>query len=86
MNNWSHHERPRRSQHYTDQTISTFMMLKGIFSLTLRTTQGLLDSLSELMNVPLCVPNYSNVSKQARTLRVTYQQPSQECITDLVID
>ena len=33
-------------------------MLKGIFSLTLRATQGLLDSLFELMNVPLCAPDY----------------------------
>ena len=29
-----------------------------IFSLTLRATQGLLDSLFELMNVPLCAPDY----------------------------
>ena len=33
-------------------------MLKGIFSLTLRVTRGLLDSLFELMNVPLCAPDY----------------------------
>jgi hypothetical protein len=62
------------------------MMLKGIFSLTLRTTQGLLDSLSKRMNVPLCAPNYSNVSKLAHTLRMTYRQPSQGSITNLVID
>jgi len=48
--------RRRRSLLYTDQTISTFLMLKGIFSLSLRATQGLLDSLFELMNVPLCAP------------------------------
>ena len=58
MNNWFHHDhhgRRGRSQLYTDQTIATFLMLKGIFSLTLRATQGLLDSLFELMNVRLCV-------------------------------
>uniref|UniRef100_UPI0020B12A71 transposase n=1 Tax=Aeromonas caviae TaxID=648 RepID=UPI0020B12A71 len=57
MNNWfhhGHHGRRGRSQLYTDQTICTFLMLKGIFNLTLRATQGLLDSLFELMNVPLC--------------------------------
>ena len=65
MNNWFHHDhhgRRCRSQLYTDQTISTFLMLKGIFNLTLRATQGLLDSLSELMNLPLCAPDYSYVS------------------------
>jgi hypothetical protein len=57
MNNWfqhGHHGCRGRSQLYTDQTICTFLMLKGIFNLTLRATQGLLDSLFELMNIPLC--------------------------------
>ncbi|MEH8161459.1 IS5 family transposase [Aeromonas veronii] len=89
MDNWFHHDhhgRRGRSQLYTDQTISTFLMLKGIFSLSLRATQGLLDSLFELMNVPLCAPDYSGVSKRARTVKVAYRQPSKGTITDLVID
>ncbi|WP_447826106.1 transposase, partial [Aeromonas salmonicida] len=89
MNNWFHHDhhgRRGRSQLYTDQTISTFLMLKGMFSLTLRATQGLLDSLFELMNVPLCAPDYSCVSKLARKVKVAYRQPSRGRITDLVID
>jgi len=54
----------RRNTHlYTDQTICTFLMLKGIFNLSLRATQGLLDSLFELMNVPL--PDYIAVSASA---------------------
>ena len=40
---------------YTDQTICTFHA-QGHFNLSLRATQGLLDSLFELMNVPLCAP------------------------------
>lgn len=77
MNNWfhhGHHGRRGRSQLYTDQTICTFLMLKGIFNLTLRATQGLLDSLFELMNVPLCAPDYSCVSKRARTVAVAYRR------------
>lgn len=37
MNNWFHHDhhgRRGRNQLYTDQTICTFLMLKGIFSLS----------------------------------------------------
>nr|WP_139709061.1 IS5 family transposase [Aeromonas allosaccharophila] len=88
MNNWfyhDHHGRRGRSQLYTDQTICTFLMLKGIFNLTLRATQGLLDSLFELRNVPLCAPDYSCVSKRARTVKVSYRQLAKRCITDLVI-
>lgn len=75
MNNWFHHDhhgRRGRSQLYTDQTICTFLMLKGIFNLTLRAIQGLLDSLFGLMNVPLCAPDYRCVSKRARTVTVAY--------------
>ena len=89
MNNRFHHDhhgRRGRSQLYTDQAIATFLMLKGIFSLSLRATQGLLDSLFELMNVPLCAPDYSGVSKRARTVKVAYRHPSKGTITDLVID
>ncbi len=61
VHNWfhqEHHGRRGRRSLYTDQTICTFLMLKGIFNLSLRATQGLLDSLFELMNVPLCAPDY----------------------------
>ncbi|WP_241519202.1 transposase, partial [Aeromonas salmonicida] len=37
MDNWfhqDHHGKRGRSQLYTDQSICTFLMLKGIFSLT----------------------------------------------------
>ncbi len=76
MNNWFHHGHHGcrgRSQLNSDQTICTFLMLKGIFNLTLRATQGLLDSLFELMNVPLCALDYSCVSKRARTVTVAYR-------------
>ncbi len=62
MSNWFRydlHVRRDRSPLYTDQTISTSLMLKGIFNLTLRATQELLDSLFELINVPSCSPDYS---------------------------
>ncbi len=89
MDNWFHHDhhgRGGRSQLYTDQTISTFLMLKGIFSLTLRAAQGLTDSLFELMNVPQCAPDYSGVSKRAHMVKGAYRQPAKGSITDLVID
>ena len=89
MHNWfrhGHHGRRGRSQLYTDQTFSTVLMLKSIFNLSLRATQGLLDSLFELMNVPLCAPDYSCVSKRASTVEVAYRQPPKGKVIDLVID
>lgn len=86
MDNWFHHGRRGRNQLYTDQTIFTFLMLKGIFSLTLQATQGLLDSLFELINVPFCAPDYSCVGKRSRAVKVANRQPSKGRITDVVLD
>ncbi len=57
-------------------------MLKGIFNLTMRATQGLLDSLFELMNVLLYALDYSCASKRARTVIVANRQPPKGGITD----
>lgn len=54
MNNGFHHDHRRRRgcrQLYTDRTICTFLILKGILSPTLRAAQGLFGSLPQLMNV-----------------------------------
>lgn len=50
----THQVRRGCSQPYTGQTIGTFLMLKGIFNLTLRVAQGQLNSLFEW---PLCAPD-----------------------------
>lgn len=78
----NHHERRGCSQFYTDQVISTFLMLKGVFSPTLRATQELFDSLFELL---LCAPDYSCASKGARMLEVADRKSFKGRITDLVI-
>jgi hypothetical protein len=44
-------------------------MNKGIFNLTLRATQGLLDSLFELMNMPPCALVNGCVSNTTRPVR-----------------
>ncbi len=43
------------------------------------------DSLFELMNVPLCETDYSCVSKRARAVTLAYRQPPRRRITDLGI-
>ena len=55
---------------YSDQAIVTFMMLQAVYKVSLRSTEGFLNSLFKLMNVPLKSPDYSSVSKRARTVKV----------------
>jgi hypothetical protein len=85
MNNWfhkEHHGRPGRSPRFTDQTICTFLIFQSFPA----GDKGLLDSLFSLMNVPLCAPDYTCVSKCACSLKVAYWKPPKVKITDQVIN
>ena len=57
-------------------------MLKNVFKLRLRALEGVINSLFRLMNSP----DYSCISKRAKTVLVRYQLPSQGPIAHLVID
>lgn len=61
---------------YSDQAIVTFMMLQAVYKLSLRSTEGFLNSLFKLMNVTLKSPDYSSVSKRARTVKVKIPRPT----------
>ena len=82
----SHHGRRGRGFQFTDNAIATALMLKNVFKLPLRALEGFLNSLFRLLNVPLKSPDYSCISKRAKTVLVRYQLPSQGPIAHLVID
>lgn len=48
-----HHSKRGRGFQYSDTAIETALMIKGIFSLPLRALQGFIDSVFELLDVPL---------------------------------
>ncbi|WP_142466887.1 IS5 family transposase [Klebsiella spallanzanii] len=75
-----------RPLHYTDTAITTALMLKSVFHLTLRALQGFIDSVFQMMNVPLRSPDYTSVSKRARTVNVNIKTPTRGEIAHLVID
>ena len=55
-----------RPQRYYDLAITTVLVIKRVFRLTLRAAQGFIDSIFTLMNVPLRCPDYTSVSKRAK--------------------
>jgi len=61
-------------------------MVKGIFNLPLRALQGFLNSIFQLMDVPLKSPIYSCISKRAKTVEIKYRSPSREPVAHVVID
>ncbi|MCD1125614.1 IS5 family transposase [Jinshanibacter sp. LJY008] len=75
-----------RPLHYTDMAISTVLMMKRVFNLPLRALQGFIDSIFTLMALPLRSPDYSLVSKRAKSVNVSFKTHTRGEITHLVID
>ncbi|OSK57228.1 hypothetical protein EADG_05368, partial [Escherichia coli E1114] len=58
-----------RPQRYSDLDITTVLVIKRVFRLTLRAAQGFIDSIFALMNVLLRCPDYTSVSKRAKSVK-----------------
>jgi hypothetical protein len=55
---------PGAPKTYSDTAIQCALVVKAVFHLSLRATQGLLDSLVQLLSLELPVPDYSTVSRR----------------------
>jgi len=81
-----HHGKRGRGFQFSDVAIETALMVKGVFSLPLRSLQGFIDSIFSLMNVPLRSPNYSSISKRAKTVEIKYRNLTRGAIRHIAID
>ncbi len=75
-----------RPPHYSDMAITSVLMLKRIFGLTLRALQGFVDSIVTLIKVPLNCPDDTCISKRAKSGHVPFKTPTPGEIAHLVID
>ncbi len=75
-----------RPQRYSDLAITTALVVKRVFRLTLRAAQGFIDSIFALMGVPLRCPDYTRVSKRARSVNVSFKTSTRREIAHLAID
>jgi len=57
-----------RHKYYSDLAITTVLVVKRVFRLTLRAAQGFIDPIFALMGVPLRNPDYTCVSKRAKSV------------------
>ncbi|WP_419722270.1 transposase [Serratia fonticola] len=57
-----------RPQHSSALAISTVLMLKRVFRLTLRAAQGFINSIFTLRKLPLRCSDYSCVSRRAKSV------------------
>ena len=59
-----------RPRIYADTAIECALIVKVVFHLSLRSTQGFLESVMRLMGVDLPVPDYTSVCKRQRDLSI----------------
>lgn len=71
---------------YSDAAIQCVLMLREVFKLPLRATQGFLLSLVQLLGLPIQVPHYSTLSRRQQTLEVRLARSSHSMPRHLVID
>jgi len=71
---------------YADAAIRCCLLLRQVFHLPLRQTQGLARSIFHLLNIDLPAPHYSLLSRRARGLQVALASPSRKPIKHLVFD
>ncbi len=75
-----------RPLHYIDMAITSVLMMKRVFNLSFRALQGFVDSIFKLMALPLRCPDYSLVSKGAKSVNISIKTPTRGEILHLVID
>jgi len=66
--------------------ITTVLMMKRVFNLPLRALQGFVDSIFKQMALPLRCPDYSLISKRAKSANINIKTPTRGEISHLVID
>jgi hypothetical protein len=75
-----------RPRVYADTAIECTLVVKAVFHLSLRATQGFLESVVQLMGVELPVPNYTTVCKRQQSLAVRIRSGPGEGPRHVVID
>ncbi|CAI0941705.1 Uncharacterised protein [Serratia quinivorans] len=73
-------------QYYSDFTITTALVVKRIFCLTLRAAQEFNDSIFALMDISLRSPDYTSVNKHTKSVNVSFKTATRGEIAHLMID
>src|SRR6266496_2043794 len=75
VKNWSEYEK----------AIEIMLLIKEVFHLTNRGVEGFVRSLFRMLNIPLCVPDHSTLSKRGKKLRVRLPKKTTKSL-NLVLD
>lgn len=89
IDKWHHKNAKPKVGHpfvYSDAAIECLLVLRELFQLPYRQTEGLGKSLAELMEVSLDIPDYSSLSKRASQLGILLDVRKHTGSIDVVVD
>lgn len=87
-NTWKYTEDKKRGGQlqYSDSAIELSHIIRKLYHLPLRQTEGFISSLFKQMRWELPVPDYTTICKRGRKLNVSLSTKIKPGITDIVID
>lgn len=71
---------------FADTAIETVLLLRNVFRLPFRQTEGFLSSIFQMMECDLPVPDYTTVCKRAKEIDIDLQSQTKETPINIVID
>ena len=89
IDQWEHpNDEPKvgRPFVYSDTAIECLLMLREVFHLPYRQTEGFGQSLVRLMQVDVAIPDFTSLSKRAAKLGVTLDVSKRKGSIDIVVD
>jgi len=75
-----------RPRTYTDTAIATMATLQEIYHLGLRQTEGLMESIGELLHLEVAIPDYSTLSRRRATLEIALPRSRGHEALHVVVD
>ena len=89
LKQWQHANDQAKVGHpfvYSDIAIESLLILRELFRLPYRQTEGLGRSLVQLMQVTLEIPDYTSLAKRAASLEITLDVATRKGSIDIVVD
>ena len=87
---WCEHESGTkdigRQKQYSDEAIKTMCILRQVFHLRLRQTEGFTKSILKLMKIDLPIPDYTTVSRRSRDLEIDFVTSKPEGKINIILD
>ena len=75
-----------RPLEYSEHAIATALLIRKVFHLPLRQTEGFLNSVVSLMDVEIRVPDFSSISKRSGTLKRLKLNKEMKPGTHVIVD